>query len=466
MAAQAEAQVWGEIELPGGVTAARTVLGLGTETRTPSAFLVDFIRTFHQFGDVDSMAIDNFERYLRYVQELRAVLAVWPDGMQLGTERLRGQPRDRWRGAADVLGLRLREVKNRPVLDVDRDDDAKLRVGWLSALGIDVARLAQQLNAGERVRLAIPADALPLPLPGIWPRLLDREGKPDIVRLGATHRSALLYVGLMSLDSDTLAFFAANPKVLDLDTQDAGVLAAFGRSIHVRGGRLDVPGGGAYAPVWVQLVDRRLDEPVEFIRRLLSRDEGRLAFLYDTVAHVPAPTQTALFGTATGTDGRVESLDRHYKWFREVDPAWKVGTRPFFRPPFDPSLALRLLDIAPDSGVGPAWWPDVLEKIAGSDDWPDKPIKDLEDRRADLAWAFRWMFDSKDAEARFRLLRYAQRRFAAAPKTDAPVAEVALRGFARMPALMLALERMRVENSAVLAAVANAAARLTTSGDL
>ena len=95
-----------------------------------------------------------------------------------------------------------------------------------------------------------------------------------------------LYVGLMSLDSDTLAFWAANSKALDLDTPEAGVLAAFGRSIHVRGRTIVVPGGPAYAPVWVRLVDRRLDEPVEFIRRLLSKDDGRLAYLYDTVAHL------------------------------------------------------------------------------------------------------------------------------------------------------------------------------------
>ena len=463
---RAEAQVWGEIDLPGGVTAAREVLGLGTETRTSSAFLVDFIRTFHQFGDVDSAAIERFERYLRYVQELRAVLAVWPDGLQLGTERLQRQNRDRWRTVAEALALRLREVKNRPVLEVDRDDEAAQRVSWLKALGIDVTRLVQQLNQGERVRLAIASDPLPLPLPGIWPALLDREGRPDIVRLGATHRPALLYIGLMSLDSETLAFLAANPRALDLDTQEAGVLAAFGRSIRVRGNRIEVPGGGAYSPIWVQLVDRRLDEPVEFIRRLLSRDEGRLAFLYDTVSRVPQAIQTALFDGAAGTQSRVEALERHYRWFNEVYPAWKVGTRPFFRPPFDPSLALTLLDIGADGVVGSAWWPQILEKVTDDDGWPDRPLKGLEDSRAGLTWALRWMFDTTEPEARFRLLRYAQRQFASSPRSAAPQVEVALRGFSRMPALMLVLERLRVSDPAVLAAMANAAVRLTLSGDV
>ena len=128
-AARAEAQVWGDIDLPGGVTAAREVLGLGTETRTASAFLIDFIRTFHQFGDVDSAAIERFELYLRYVRELRGLLAVWPDGMELGKDRLARQTRDRWRTVAEHLGMRLREVKNRPVLEVDRGDDAAQRAG-------------------------------------------------------------------------------------------------------------------------------------------------------------------------------------------------------------------------------------------------------------------------------------------------------------------------------------------------
>ncbi|MCC6988260.1 MAG: hypothetical protein IT181_04640, partial [Acidobacteria bacterium] len=277
-AARAQAPVWGEIELPGGVTAARQVLNLGTETRTQSAFLVDFIRTFHQFGDVDSTAIQGFEHYLRYVQELRAGLAAWPDGLQLGTEKVQNRNRDRWRAVAELLALRLREVKNRPVLELDKDDEAQARVVWLKALGIDPAALVKRLNANERVRLAVAVDPLPLPLPGIWPALLDQQGRVDVVQLGASHRPALLYMGLMSLDAETLAFFGSHPEAFDLDMAEAGTFAAFGRSLHVRGGRIQVPGGAAYAPVWVQLVDRRIDEAVPFVRRLLSRDDGRLAF--------------------------------------------------------------------------------------------------------------------------------------------------------------------------------------------
>ena len=463
---QAAAQTWGEVDLPGGVAAARQVLGLGTDTRTASAFLVDFIRTYHQFGDADSTALERFERYLRYVQALQSALAGWPDGLQLGTDRLQGQNRDRWRTVAAVLALRLREVKNRPVLELDKDDEAVRRAGWLKSLGIDLPQLAQQLNQGERVRLVIASDALPLPLPGIWPALLDQAGRPDIVTLGATHRPALLYVGLMSLDAETLAFLAAHPKTLDVDTAEAGTFAAFGRSIRVRGGRIDVPGGAAYAPIWVQLVDRRLDEPLEFIRRLLSRDEGRLAFLYDTVAHVSPALRGALFDGAETTEGRLASLGQHYRWFKDVDPAWKVGTRPFYRPPLDPSLVLTLLDVSPVGTVGLPWWPQILEEVANDDGWPDRSIRDLQDRRANLTWALPWIFDSKAPEPRFRLLRFAQRRFATTPRTAAAPVEVALRGFSRMPALMLTLERMGVDNPMVLADVATAAMRLTTAADV
>ena len=104
-ASPAFGQSWGEIELPGGVTAARQVLGLGTETRTASAFLIDFVRTYHRFGDVDSAAVARFERYLRFVQDLRSGLAAWPDGLHLGTDRLQGANRDRWRTMANRVGL-------------------------------------------------------------------------------------------------------------------------------------------------------------------------------------------------------------------------------------------------------------------------------------------------------------------------------------------------------------------------
>lgn len=241
------------------------------------------------------------------------MLAAWPEGLHLGSERLRGQARDRWRGAAGVLALRLREVKNRPVLEVDRDDVVKPRVGWLAALGIDVMRLARQLNAGERVRVTIPADVLPLPLPGLWPALLEREGAPDIVRLGASHRPALLYAGLMSLDSETLAYFAANPKVLDLDTHEAGVFAAFGRSIHVRGGRLELPGGGAYVPIWTHLVDRRPEQPVDFMTIVaMNGSRGLTEGPYRTVPSgfaADSPPITAQMTGPTAQKTRVD--DRH-----------------------------------------------------------------------------------------------------------------------------------------------------------
>lgn len=459
------AQTWGSVDLPGGVTAARRVLALGTETRTDSAFLVDFIRTFHKFGDVDSKALDRFERYFRYVQQLQGALAVWRDGVVLGSERLRGPARDRWRTVAELMGLRLREVKNRPVLEVDRGEDATQRIAWLKALGVDVPTLAAQLNKGDKVALAIPTDPLPLPLPAVWPALLGQGGPPDVVKLGASHKPALIYVGLMSLDSETLAWVGRHPEALDLNDDAAGTFAAFGRSVRVRGNLIDVPGGAAFAPVWVERVDRRLDEPGDFIHRLLTRDDGRLAFLYDTVDHLSPALQTALFEGATSTHDRQEALDRQYRWFRDVAPAWKVGVRPFFRPDTDPSLVYALLDIASDGTVGPPWWPRLLEKVTEDDDWPERPLREIAERKATLTWVLQWLVDAKDATPRLRLLQFAQRRFKTAARAQAGAVETALRAHERMPALAIALERMGVADPAVYAAVANAAMRVTTSGD-
>lgn len=466
VAAPSAAQTWGEIEIPGGVTAARAVLGLGTGTRTPSAFLIDFIRTYHQFGDVDSTAVDRFARYVRYVQDLRLVLAGWRDGLELGRDRLRGVQQERWRHVAETLGLRLREVKNRPVVEPDRDDQAIERRAWLAALGIDATRVAQQLNQGDRVRLVVNSDMVPLPVPALWPTLLEKPGPADLVRLGTSHRAALIYMGLVALDSETLTWIAAHPRVLDLDTVEAGTFAAFGRSVRVRGSRVEPAGGSAFAPVWVQLVDQRLEEPVEFIRRLVGKDDGRLAFLYDTVAQADPRLQTALFDGATRTEPRIEAFERHYRWFREVDPSWNVGTRPFFRPAIDPSLVLALLDVGPDGRVGPDWWPDVLDAVAGDDGWPARPLREIRDRRAGVTWALSWIFDSQAPQARFRLLRFAQRRFATAPRTAAAPVEIALRGFERMPALLLALERMGVATPPAFAEVVSAAMRVTLRGDL
>ena len=77
----------------------------------------------------------------------------------------------------------------------------------------------------------------------------------------------------------------------------------------------------------------------------IEKDEGRLAFFYDTLAALPPSVHAALLAGGGSANDQWDRFEASYRWFREVDDTWKVGTRPFYRPAFDPSVAMRLLDI-------------------------------------------------------------------------------------------------------------------------
>ena len=141
-----------------------------------------------------------------------------------------------------------------------------------------MAALAREFNAGAIVTLAVPADEVPLPLDAAaWTRLVpsgDAGSGSLLTALLGSRRASLLYYGLMSLDPETLAYVGAHEELLDglLEGDRPAILATLGRSIRVRGGRIDVPGGRAAVTAWEAIIQQHVTEPEPFILDLLDRD--------------------------------------------------------------------------------------------------------------------------------------------------------------------------------------------------
>ena len=89
------------------------------------------------------------------------------------------------------------------------------------------------------------SDTVPLPLdPGIWRETILQQPVPDsqlVAAILADRRAALLYHGLAGLDDETLAWLGPDRETLLQRAPAGGAFATFGRSIHVRGGRVLVP---------------------------------------------------------------------------------------------------------------------------------------------------------------------------------------------------------------------------------
>ena len=304
---------------------------------------------------------------------------------------------------------------------------------------------------------------VPLPLaPQTWARtILDRRVEPAALAgaILADRRASLLYAGLGLVDAGTLAALERMPDLLArIDERRASVLAAFGRSLAIGDDGVRVPGP---PEAWAALAGAPPSDTPRFVEAVLDRDRGRLAYFLDALSRLDAPHLRFALGEPSDA-ARFRSL---YEVFRRVSPEWDAAQYPFYRPPLDPASLLANLRVTADGRLAPpaarALWDAAFRGDAAAIAPPASAHGG-----ADAAWLLDAVLAAgpKGAPARAAQLGFAQRVFAGAGTAASLGAAVA--GYARFPALMLALERMGLERPAAYVRAASAAATLTRRGDL
>jgi hypothetical protein len=317
------------------------------------------------------------------------------------------------------------------------------------------------------------SDTVPLPLdPGIWRETILQQAVPDrqlVAAILEDRRAALLYHGLAALDDETLAWLGPDRETLLQVRQQAALFATFGRSIHVRGGRVLVPGGSDAEPLWAALTGVDAGRPSAFVQRIFRDDDGKLALLYDAIAHLDAPRQRFALGLhlpASSRDDRLRALLEAF-----TDSRWQPSVHPFSRPPLDGSVLLSTIAV---NGRGEPSGPMVRriwERVFHNDTTidvpftavePGEPARDGEAAPIDAAWLAARISRVPFTLGRRRLdtILFAQRVFGEQPAVDPAAAATALRGFASFPALMLTLERLGAAQAGAYAKAAQHAARL------
>lgn len=165
-----------------------------------------------------------------------------------------------------------------------------------------------------------------------------------------------LYLGFSKLDSETAAALRKQATFAHLKAY-AHVLDFFGGMFEIHDGKAVVPGGQHSAPAWADLVGVSPDKGGEFFDKLMARDDGWLASLYDALARIHGPIQTYLTDPVrmkrfyTAVRGRITS----------PGPA-----RPVFRSNTDMMLLTTRLRIGPDGKPfipgGLEVWRDLFTK--------------------------------------------------------------------------------------------------------
>src|SRR6185312_16598701 len=101
------------------------------------------------------------------------------------------------------------------------------------------------------------------------------------------------YLGMAKLDPET-ADALKNANLPTRLRSFASVLDFFGGNFEIRQGKAVVPGGAKSAAAWADLAGASADKGVEFFEKLMVKDDGWLASLYDALARIHGPVQDYL----------------------------------------------------------------------------------------------------------------------------------------------------------------------------
>lgn len=102
-----------------------------------------------------------------------------------------------------------------------------------------------------------------------------------------------LYLGMAKLDPETAEALRAGIAAQRLRAL-ANVLDFFGGNFELRQGKAIVPGGAKSAAAWADLAGASPDKGAEFFDKLMSKDDGWLASMYDSLARISGPMEDYL----------------------------------------------------------------------------------------------------------------------------------------------------------------------------
>jgi hypothetical protein len=311
------------------------------------------------------------------------------------------------------------------------------------------------------------ATVVPAPLSAeVWRGLLALAPEQHLFeRLSGDRRALLVAVGLMATDESIRSLMARDRDLLTfVHREGAAAFAIVGRSLRVDRDRVVVPGGQGAEAVWQRLAGSPTDQPSAFLRALVSRDRGRLAWYFDCLAQMDDARLAAAWPDG-GVDARRDNAGALYSAFRESDVQWVIPDQPYRRNIADPWTIVMTADVQAGRLLGPS--PEVFWEYVFSNSTSQLPQVRDGARPAGLTWLTRTIASTSGRPRRDRVevFRLGQRVFPSPSPAALPDLAAALNGYARFRALLLALERMRIEEAATWAAVVTAARHVSDRSD-
>ncbi len=160
--------------------------------------------------------------------------------------------------------------------------------------GFPLAELEQALRTDQPFSYDYhPAHATILFTPDYWLTPRERAQGDFIDAFLDDPGLCRFYLGMAKLDPETANALRTNVASSRLRAL-ASVLDFFGGNFEIRQGKALVPGGARSVPVWAELAGTSPDKGSEFFEKLMAKDDGWLASLYDSLARIHGPLQDYL----------------------------------------------------------------------------------------------------------------------------------------------------------------------------
>ncbi|HKN36610.1 MAG TPA: hypothetical protein VJX16_25485 [Terriglobales bacterium] len=291
----------------------------------------------------------------RYVQQARALsVLAGPEGVI------------RVSGCADagpllkILGYRFRrDCGPEMVLDTADPERAFLTIDS----GFPLVDLEESLRRGTAFAYSFPQSQVPVLFKDISQmatKASSTKSRDPIDLLLHDPTLARFYWAVARMDPDTRIVLEKSSGLKKL-IPFAAVLDFYGSYIYIRSGRIMVPGGPGTEPAWRNLVGASPDSPVDFVVRLLAKDQGWLAAYFDALSRV-GRTQQAYF-----TDPHRLPLFYVALLGQNQEPN---AYRPIFRP--NPGLLLLVTRLHWEPNGEPSvpgdleQWKQILRQRSGS----------------------------------------------------------------------------------------------------
>jgi hypothetical protein len=295
--------------------------------------------------------------------------------------------------------------------------------------------------------------------------VLQLPDRSDLFAALISNRAAMLVcAGAMNTEPSTRAWLERDRGLMRWIVKTAP--AAFwiaARGLRIDKDRVVVPGGAAAEPIWEALAEVKVTRPADFVRALLTRDSGRLAWFYDSIGSMSPERMAMVFGSPT-PEAQLEEVRGLYAAFRGADSNWKLEDHPFLRGTTDPWIVATQIAIKDGAVAGPvdAWFWEAIFDRSDLTRRSSAGLRREPASKVSLAWLAQKISNNTTRERRdrFEMVRFAQGVFPNLDNDQAVDALVALSGYRRYRGILLTLDRMGLSTPRVYSRSVEAARRI------